>query len=58
MSTVHVEPVGDLIEHDTNGGECPCGPTTESVKAPDGSVGWLVSHHSLDGRETQEEAGP
>lgn len=26
----------------------------EAVKRDDGSVGWVVSHHSLDGRERSE----
>lgn len=49
---VHVEPVNDLIDHEVEG--CPCGPSTAAVKAEDGSVGWMVSHHSLDGREADE----
>ena len=53
MSTVHVVPVRDLIEHDDTD-ECPCGPTTEPVERDDGSFGWLVVHHSLDGREASE----
>jgi hypothetical protein len=51
---VHIEPVGDTVEHEVY--DCACGPTTEPVKAADGSVGWLVVHHSLDGRELEEEA--
>jgi hypothetical protein len=51
--TAHVVPRGDLIDHDTNDG-CPCGPTTEPVKRDDGSVGWVVTHHSIDGREAHE----
>ncbi len=27
MDTVHTYPVNDLIEHDTSGGDCICGPT-------------------------------
>lgn len=55
MATVHVMPVNDLIEHDNSGvTDCPCGPTTEPVSAEDGSMGWLVTHHSLDGRELHE----
>jgi predicted GH43/DUF377 family glycosyl hydrolase len=34
--------------------ECLCGPTTEPVRGEDGSMGWLVVHHSLDGRELRE----
>ena len=55
--TVHTYPVGDLIEHDVDGSDCICGPTIEPVFREDGSNGWLVIHHSLDGREQQEEEG-
>lgn len=51
---VHVEPLHDLIAHETTGGalcECVCGPDVEFLEG--GSV--LVSHHSLDGRERAEE---
>lgn len=51
---VHVLPVNDLIEHDEEGDECICGPKVEPVFREDGSNGWLISHHSLDGRELQE----
>jgi len=54
--TVHVLPVGDLIEHDSDGDDCPCGPTTEPVPDGDGAIGWLITHHSLDGREKREAA--
>jgi len=53
---IHVIPVNDLIEHDTDGGDCVCGPDTEPVERDDGSIAWLVSHHSLDGRELEEPA--
>jgi hypothetical protein len=49
-----VIPCNDLIDHEP-GADCPCGPTTEAVKRDDGTVGWLVTHHSLDGRERFEE---
>lgn len=52
--TVHTYPVGDLVEHDIDGGDCICGPTIEPVFREDGSSGWNVIHHSLDGREQQE----
>ena len=51
---VHVYPIDDMIDHDTDGGDCLCGPTTEPVPRDDGSMGWLVVHHSLDGREKHE----
>jgi len=51
---VHVYPVNDLIEHDTDSDDGICGPTPEAVAREDGSMGWLMSHHSLDGREANE----
>jgi hypothetical protein len=45
-------PVGDVIAHEFD--DCACGPRAESVKRDDGSVGWVVVHHSLDGRECFE----
>lgn len=55
----HVYPVDDLIDHDTTGeADCACGPTTRPVKRDDGSVGWLIIHHSLDGRELHEGQAP
>lgn len=56
MSAVHTVPVADLIEHDTEGDGCPCGPTIEPVPRDDGSMGWHLIHHSLDGREHDEVA--
>lgn len=56
MTTVHVTPRGDLIEHGATGEteDCPCGPRVVPVMHPDGSMGWLVVHHALDGRERNE----
>lgn len=50
---VHVHPVGDLIEHDLTE-DCTCGPQAQPVKRDDGSMGWVIVHHSLDGREQVE----
>jgi hypothetical protein len=47
-----VLPLDDVVEH--SGDDCVCGPTTEPVAREDGSYGWLVTHHSLDGREWLE----
>jgi hypothetical protein len=56
MTTVHTYPNKDLIEHDTESGDCVCGPKVEAVFREDGSNGWHVLHHSLDGRENTEGA--
>lgn len=53
--SVHVVPVGDLVAHMTTNDGCPCGPRIEPVKSADGSVDWLIVHHSLDGRELTEQ---
>lgn len=50
--TVHVEPINDLVEHVDH--DCICGPTTEVYKREDGGYGFVVVHHSLDGRENNE----
>ena len=54
MRRSHVFPVNDLIEHDTDTDDCVCGPTAELVIDDDGSCGWVIVHHSLDGREANE----
>jgi hypothetical protein len=51
----HVYPVNDLVEHDTNSGDCVCGPTNEPVERDDGSIAYVIVHHSLDGREQYED---
>ena len=55
MVTVHVTPIDDLIEHIEEEDDCPCGPEVEPVPREDGSFGWLITHHSLDGREFKEK---
>jgi hypothetical protein len=50
---VHTYPVRDSIIHEASD-ECPCGPLVEAVFRVDGSNGWTVLHHSLDGREAHE----
>lgn len=50
---VHVLPLDDLIHHDETD-DCACGPHAEPVPDDDGSIGWLITHHSLDGREQHE----
>lgn len=49
---VHVLPLDDHIEHADE--ECICGPTIEPIKQKGGAVGWVITHHSLDGRERHE----
>ncbi|MFE9735475.1 hypothetical protein ACFYO9_34030 [Streptomyces sp. NPDC005863] len=43
----------DQVVHDTSTAEpdCVCGPEVRPAEQEDGSVGWLLVHHSLDGRE-------
>lgn len=52
----HHWPVGDIIEHevDVNDDRCACGPITRGEKRADGTIGWVIVHHSLDGREIDE----
>ena len=54
MNIHHIVPVADVVEHDTSGDDCVCGPRFEEVKAESVTMGWLVIHSSLDGREAQE----
>lgn len=52
-STLHITPLRDLVDHDTSTAEpdCAYGPEVRPVVHEDGSTGWLLAHHSLDGRE-------
>lgn len=50
---VHVYPLADLVDHDTDTEGCVCGPRVECVPSDSGD-GWLVVHASLDGREANE----
>ena len=52
-----VVPINDAIDHDEFSEDCPCGPTPEPVKRDDGSMGWVLVHHSLDGREIDDPTG-
>lgn len=52
---VHVIPVNDLIEHDEEGTDCVCMPEVVPVERNEGSFGYVITHHSLDGRERFEE---
>ncbi|MFF7308166.1 hypothetical protein [Streptomyces sp. NPDC008137] len=51
---LHVVPLGDAVEH-TADDDCVCGPTAKPITRDDGSIGWLMIHHSLDGRELTED---
>jgi hypothetical protein len=51
---VHVHPVNDLVAHDLVGDSCVCVPRSVPVTRSDGSIGWVIVHHSLDGREQRE----
>lgn len=57
---VHVYPESDLIVHEAGGPRdgdvllCPCGPTPSAVPKSGGTLGWVLTHHSLDGRELAE----
>ena len=55
-NTLHVTPTDDLVDHDTSSAEpdCACGPEVRPVTHDDGSIGWQLVHHSLDGREQAE----
>ena len=52
MTALHVTPIGDQVDHDTGtaDADCVCGPEARAVAQGDGLVGWLLVHHSLDGR--------
>lgn len=54
---LHVYLLDDLVEHDTSSREpdCVCGPSVRPVQDLDGSMGWLIVHASLAGREQHEE---
>lgn len=49
---VHIVPLDDLVMHLPD--DCICGVTTEAIFRSDGSNGWVIIHHSLDGRERFE----
>jgi hypothetical protein len=49
MSTTHVWPSDDLIQHTIEDEDCVCGPAIE-----DHQFGhWVIRHYSLDGREAR-----
>lgn len=54
IGTRHEDSGWLVIEADTMWHDCVCGPDLECVPVPCGPDGWLVTHHSLDGREQSE----
>jgi hypothetical protein len=52
LNDVHVIPHDDLIRHEYC--DCPCGPDQELIPTDHGGDAYLVTHHSLDGREVYE----
>lgn len=48
---VFVLPLDDLVSHEADSDECVCGPTSEPVERADGSIGWMLTHQALDGRD-------
>ncbi|PXY21406.1 hypothetical protein BAY60_25645 [Prauserella muralis] len=55
---IHVAPIDDLVGHEVDGphAECPCGPEVEHQDTDGAGDRWLVTHHSLDGREQAEDS--
>lgn len=53
-----VVPLDDLIAHDNTGEDqdetCVCGPTWKPIDMGNGTIDWMLVHHSLDGRENTE----
>lgn len=56
-----VVPLDDAVAHDNTGEgadeDCACGPSWAPVEQDDGDVRWVLTHHSLDGRESAEGPG-
>lgn len=57
---IYVHPPDDLIVHElTPEADCPCGPSVLHVQSAEAGDFWVITHHSLDGREhpdSNEEA--
>jgi len=55
---IHVSPINDLREHETDGTMCWCGPYVEWTDPETGEAyaEALVLHHAADHREIMEEA--
>lgn len=52
---IHIIPLDDCVAHEHNE-DCACGPEVVPVETDDGTVNYVIGHHSLDGREHMEEA--
>ena len=50
--SVHVYPLNDVIEHDTEGFDCLCVPQVEEPRTLGDD--WVVIHNALDGREAEK----
>lgn len=46
-----MRPRDDIVWHPLDRA-CACGPTVEVIDDPRVPLGWLVTHHALDGRGT------
>lgn len=57
MTTIHVYPENDLVEHETDGDDCICGPVAHPVESEveAGVINWVSVHNALDGRELGEQ---
>ena len=51
MADIHVYPVDDAIDHNTESRACWCRP---DIDQPVDAIDAVVVHHSADGRERQE----
>lgn len=49
----HIKPINDSVVHEDSD-DCICGPALEMVMNDEGTYSWLITHHSLDGRELYE----
>jgi hypothetical protein len=52
--TIDLIPTADVMEHQTGPG-CICGPHVVLFERRNGSIGHYYMHHSLDGREHDED---
>lgn len=52
-----VYPVHDLVNHEVFAEGCVCGPTLKEMTTPKGNHIEVLFHHSLDGREREENFG-